>query len=111
MQEALGGGVDDSGGGDGGRDDGEDEVGVCGPGSCWGWGCLGDGGFGWEWGGGGGGGVIGGADNWDGGVDVVALPDVVVACVFVEVEVEGGGVGEVEAADWDGPVVGLYVGC
>lgn len=43
--------------------------------------------------------MIGGADNWDGGVDVVALPDVVVACVFVEVEVEGGGVGEVEAAD------------
>lgn len=36
VQEALGGGVDDSGGGDGGRDDGEDEVGVCGPGSCWG---------------------------------------------------------------------------
>jgi len=33
--------------------------------------------------------VRGGADDWDGDVDVVALPDVVV-CVVVEVEVEGG---------------------
>lgn len=39
----------------------------------------------------------GGAEDWDGDVDVVALPDVV--CVVVEVKVEGGGVDEVEAAD------------
>ena len=31
----------------------------------------------------------GGADDWDGDVGVVALPDVVV-CVVVEVEVEDG---------------------
>ena len=47
---------------------------------------------------GGGRGVRGGAEGWGGDVDVVALPDVVV-CVVVEVEVEGGCVGEVEAAD------------
>ena len=29
----------------------------------------------------------------------MAIPDVVVVCVVVEVKVEGGGVGEVEAAD------------
>lgn len=39
----------------------------------------------------------GGAEDWDGDVDVVALLDVV--CVVVEVEVEGGGVNEVETAD------------
>ena len=32
----------------------------------------------------------GGADDWDGDVDVVASPDVVVVCVVVEVEVEDG---------------------
>ena len=40
----------------------------------------------------------------------MALP-VVVICVVEEQEVEGGGVGEADVADWDGPVVGLHVGC
>ena len=38
----------------------------------------------------GGGRVRGGADDWDSDVDVVALPDAVVVCVVVEVEVEDG---------------------
>ena len=29
----------------------------------------------------------------------MTLPDVLVVCVVIEIEVEGGGVGEVEAAD------------
>ena len=37
----------------------------------------------------------GGADDWDGDVDVVALPDAVVVYVVVEVEAEDGVVSKI----------------